>query len=72
MLTTMLFAKDHDLLVAFYREVFALTVDPAASSEGYTVLVGDGTRLAVHSLPADVAATVPMAGPPEPRRLNAR
>lgn len=71
MLTTMLFAVDHDRVVAFYVGVFGLQVDPAASLEGYTVLVGDGARLSVHAVPTDVAATISLAEPPEPRRSTA-
>jgi predicted enzyme related to lactoylglutathione lyase len=65
----MIFASDHDAMVAFYREAFGLTVDTAASSPGYTVLTGDGggIRLSIHALPPDVVAEIGLTDPPRPR-----
>jgi predicted enzyme related to lactoylglutathione lyase len=67
MLTAMIFAKDHDALVEFYREGFGLGVDEGASSSGYTVLVGVGVRMAVHAVPGEVAGRISIGDPPEAR-----
>jgi predicted enzyme related to lactoylglutathione lyase len=70
-LTTMIFAKDHDAMVAFYRSGFALHVDTAASSDGYTVLTGAMTRVSIHALPPHIAAGITIAEPPQPRSEGA-
>jgi predicted enzyme related to lactoylglutathione lyase len=71
MLTTMLFANDHDALVDFYRHVFDLSVEETGSSPGYTVLHADGIRISIHGVPPEVAAQIPIADPPEPRSRSA-
>lgn len=67
MLMPMLFVKDLDAMATFYRDGFGLTDDAAASSPGYLVLSGEGTRLALHALPEAVAGRIAIADPPEPR-----
>jgi predicted enzyme related to lactoylglutathione lyase len=72
MLTTMIFANDHDAMVAFYRAGFGLeTVDTPHSSDGYTVLAGADIRISIHLVPRDIAAQIPIADPPEPRSKTA-
>src|SRR5262249_53991349 len=70
-LTTMIFASDHDAMVAFYRAGFELAVVPEASSDGYTVLADETTRVSIHALPAEVAAGITIADPPEARSHGA-
>jgi hypothetical protein len=71
MLTTMIFAKDHGAMAAFYQRGFELRVDAAASSEGYTVLVDDASRLSIHAIPPDLAESITIAEPPETRSEGA-
>jgi predicted enzyme related to lactoylglutathione lyase len=71
MLTAMIFAMDHDALVAFYGEGLGLAVDPAASSPGYTVLVGDGVRVAIHAVPGEVGERISIGDPPQARSASA-
>ncbi len=71
MLTTMIFAKDHDAMVGFYRDGFELRVDAAASSDGYTVLYADATKLSIHSIPPEIAEGITIASPPQPRSDSA-
>src|SRR5437899_941446 len=68
MLTTMIFAKDHDAMVAFYAGGFGLEVVAAESSDGYTVLADDGVRLSIHAVPPDVAEGITITDPPQVRR----
>jgi predicted enzyme related to lactoylglutathione lyase len=71
MFTTMIFARDHDAMVAFYRAGFELAVVPEASSDGYTVLADGNARLSIHALPTEVAAGITVADPPEARSHGA-
>ena len=64
MLTALVFAKDLAGMRAFYVEGLELVDDPAASSDGYRVLTGPGTRFALHAIPPDVAASITIADPP--------
>ena len=71
MLTTMIFANDHDAMVGFHQRLFGLTVDAVASSPGYTVLADDGIRVSIHAVAPEVAAQIAIADPPEPRSESA-
>src|SRR4051794_20359468 len=71
MLTAMIFAKDHDAALTFYQQGFDLRVEDASSSEGYTVLVGDGVRMSIHAVPPAVAGAITITDPPRPRSDSA-
>jgi catechol 2,3-dioxygenase-like lactoylglutathione lyase family enzyme len=64
MLTTMIFAKDLERMTGFYRDGFDLAVDVAESTDGYTVLVGEGVRMSLHAIPEHIASTVTVSDPP--------
>jgi len=71
MLTAMIFAKDLDRMTGFYRDGFDLSVDAAGSSDGYTVLVGDGVRMSLHALPDHIASKITISDPPALRTASA-
>ena len=71
MLTAMIFSKDLERMTGFYREGFELSVDAAESMEGYNVLVGDGVRVSLHSLPEHIASEITISDPPALRTTSA-
>ena len=71
MLTALIFAKDHDAMVAFYRTGFGLSVVEHVSSPGYTVLADGTTRLAIHAVPPEVAEGITITDPPAARPNSA-
>jgi len=71
MLTAMIFAKDHDTMVAFYQRGFDLEVDADASTQGYTVLTGEATRVSIHAIAPHLADEITIASPPEARTHGA-
>ena len=71
MLTPMVFAKRLETMVVFYCRAFDLAIDAGASAPGYSVLLGPAIRLAIHEIPADVAADVEIDDPPVPRTSGA-
>jgi catechol 2,3-dioxygenase-like lactoylglutathione lyase family enzyme len=66
-LTTMIFVKNFDAMTAFYRDGFGLSVQREESMDGYTVLAGDGIRLALHATPDHISRQIVIADPPEAR-----
>jgi hypothetical protein len=64
MLTPMVFASDLGRMRSFYAEGFGLVEDSDASTDGFVVLTGPGTRLALHGLPDNVAARITIDDPP--------
>jgi predicted enzyme related to lactoylglutathione lyase len=63
----MIFAKDMDRMTTFYRDGLGLQLLPGESSEGWTVFDADGTRLALHAIPAAIANAIVITDPPQPR-----
>lgn len=59
-----LYVVDLPRMVAFYRDGLDLAVDEAASQQGWTVLDVGGTALALHAIPAAIAATIAITSPP--------
>ena len=64
-----IFAKDFECMVEFYRSAFALT--EVQRSPGFVVL-GDGgahgaTEVALHAIPERIAADITIADPPAER-----
>ncbi len=64
MLTALVFVKDVERMRSFYARGLDLVEDAVASSDGYVVLTGAGTRLALHAIPPDVGATITIEDPP--------
>ena len=65
--TALIFAKDMPRMTAFYRDGLGLAILPERSSEGWVVFDAGGTLLALHAIPADIARTIEITDPPEPR-----
>ena len=63
--TALVFVKDLDRMIAFYRDGVGLRVDERA--EGWAVLDAGGVSLALHAIPAAIAARIEIATPPTPR-----
>lgn len=60
-----LFAKDMAKLTAFYRDTLGLTV--VEESPTWVVLDAGGTQLALHAIPAEIAARIAISDPPKRR-----
>ena len=61
----MLFVKDLDRMIAFYRDVVGLHLLADTRLENWAEFAGDGTRFSLHAIPAGIATEVP--SPPHPR-----
>lgn len=63
-----LFARDMQKMTAFYRDVLELTPLPDEHpSEAWQRFDAGGCELALHAVPAEHAARIEIAEPPEPR-----
>jgi catechol 2,3-dioxygenase-like lactoylglutathione lyase family enzyme len=71
MLTGMMFAKDVEVMRRFYAEGLGLVEDTDATTDGFVVLTGPGTRIALHAVPAHIAARITIDDPPAPRSGSA-
>ncbi|MCA9675119.1 MAG: VOC family protein [Kofleriaceae bacterium] len=60
--TALVYACDLDRLLAFYRDGLGLPVRERA--DGWAVLGDGGATLALHAIPAAIAATIELATPP--------
>jgi predicted enzyme related to lactoylglutathione lyase len=65
--TTLVFAKDMARMTAFYRDALGLTFLAEESEPGWAVLDAGGARLALHEIPAAIAAGIAITDPPEAR-----
>jgi len=65
----MIFAKDMDRMVAFYRDGLGLRLIPETHQDGWAEFDAGGCRLALRATPAAIAATIEIASPPR-RRSN--
>lgn len=66
--TAMLYVKDLGRMTAFYRDGLGLTLLPGRSEPGWAEFdAGGGARLALHEVPAHVAAGLHLTSPPLPR-----
>jgi predicted enzyme related to lactoylglutathione lyase len=75
LLTAMIFAKDMDRMMTFYRDAIGLAFLPAQSSEGWAVFDAGGggaVTLALHAIPAAIAGQIEIADPPEARSESAK
>jgi catechol 2,3-dioxygenase-like lactoylglutathione lyase family enzyme len=60
-----LFAKDMAAMTAFYRDVLGLPV--VESEPGWVALDAGGVALALHAIPAEIAANILITVPPQRR-----
>ncbi len=65
--TAILFAKDMERMLAFYRDGVGLVPRPESSRPGWAVLDAGATQLALHAIPAGIAAGIAIADPPVAR-----
>ena len=63
--TALIFAKDIDRLIAFYRDGLGLRL--LDRSSGWARFDAGGTSLALHAIPAEIAARIEMTDPPRAR-----
>jgi catechol 2,3-dioxygenase-like lactoylglutathione lyase family enzyme len=63
----MIFAKDINRMLAFYRDGLGLTPVPDKSGEGWVVFDADGARLALHAVPPAIARNIEITEPPQER-----
>lgn len=61
----MLYVKDFERLLAFYRD--ALQCPVVGRMEGWAILNGGGCELALHAIPAAIAAGITVERPPRRR-----
>jgi len=67
----MIFVKDVLRMTAFYRDGIGLTLRPEQSSPGWVEFEATGVLLALHEIPADLAADIEIAEPPLARTESA-
>lgn len=60
-----IYAKDRHRLARFYASVLGLA--PIHESEDLTVLQAGSLQLIVHAIPQQIAATIDITSPPQPR-----
>jgi predicted enzyme related to lactoylglutathione lyase len=65
--TAMIFAKDINRMLAFYRDGLGLTIVPEQSGEGWVVFDAGGARLALHAIPPAIARDIDITEPPRER-----
>jgi predicted enzyme related to lactoylglutathione lyase len=64
----LVFAKDMEKLVSFYRDGLGLGV--VRAEHGFTVLGGEGMELALSQIPERYAQNIQIADPPDAREDN--
>src|SRR5262245_65556905 len=65
----MIFAKDLERMTRFYRDGLGLRVVQQTLASDWVELDAGDTTLALHAIPADIAATIEITTPPR-RRSN--
>ncbi len=63
----MIFAKDMERMIAFYRDGLGLRLLPETRQDGWVEFDAGGVLLALHAIPAHIAATIDIATPPRAR-----
>ena len=62
-----LFTKDFQGMLAFYRDLLGLTVVGRQESPGWVELDAGGTRLALHAIPDEIARRITLESPARAR-----
>jgi hypothetical protein len=62
-----LFAKDFEGMLAFYRDSLGLTPVGGREISGWAELDAGGTRLALHAIPSEIADRINLQSPARPR-----
>ncbi len=65
--TALIYAKDLDRMATFYGDVLGLELIADTRTVGWVEFETGGARLALHAIPAAIAAQIEIASPPEPR-----
>jgi predicted enzyme related to lactoylglutathione lyase len=63
----MIFAKDMEIMMTFYRDALGLTPLPGKSSKGWLEFDAGGVALALHEIPAHIAKGIEIKDPPTAR-----
>jgi catechol 2,3-dioxygenase-like lactoylglutathione lyase family enzyme len=63
----MLFVKDLDRMVAFYRDVVGFQPVAETRLENWVEFAAEGTRFSLHAIPTEIATEPPDDLPPQPR-----
>ena len=63
----MLFVKDLDRMMAFYRDVLGLQPIEETRCENWVEFKGDGVRFSLHAIPSATATAIRIDSPPRPR-----
>ena len=66
----MLFVKDLDRMVAFYRDVLGLEPLEETRLESWVEFRGDGPRFSLHAIPPGIATAIDIDSPPRPREQS--
>src|SRR5262249_44850082 len=64
--TALIFAKDMDRMIAFYRDGVGLKLTEKPS-DGWATFDAGGASLALHGIPAEIAARINVTDPPTAR-----
>src|SRR5262245_17249744 len=62
-----LFVKDFERMLAFYRDTLGLRAAEGDGTPGWAELDAGGARLALHAIPNGIARNISIADPPKPR-----
>ena len=62
-----LFVKDFEHMLEFYRKCFGLTPVAGQESPGWAELDAGGVRVALHAIPSEIARRIALETPARPR-----
>ena len=63
----MIFAKDMDVMTAFYRDGVGLREIPESRQDGWVEFDAGSALLALHAIPAHIANSIKIESPPDAR-----
>jgi catechol 2,3-dioxygenase-like lactoylglutathione lyase family enzyme len=66
----MIFVKDLPLMAAFYSRTLGLKSIDETRTDAWVEFEAGGARLALHAIPAEIAAQIEISSPPRPREKN--
>ena len=65
--TVMIYAKDLPLMAAFYEQTLGLPAIAETRTEHWVELRAGAVKIALHAIPAHIAAEIKITSPPEAR-----
>jgi len=66
----MIYAKDFSRMLAFYRDVLRMQPVEQTPGDAWVEFDTGSARLALHAIPAQIAAGIAISSPPHPRETN--